>query len=150
MTPECKYGRHTYKQVTVLAIACLNNQAEEVENLVARCGANPNHNCSRANRHRRRPDLTGMTPLLIAAENGHVRVCRMLVEHHGCCPNTAANNGFTPVFTASQFGHLEVVKLLAELVADLENLEIFTTYKTQTQDNFGTKCYAQYKQAISV
>ena len=116
---EYKYNTHTYKEVTALSIACITNKPGEVLKLVRRCRANLEHKVSRVNRHKGRRDLTGVGCLLLAAENGNVEVCRVLVSELGCSPNTTADNGFTAVFSAAQFGHLGVVQLLAELGADL-------------------------------
>ena len=118
-SPEYKLSCHTYKKVTALGAACIDNRQEDVMKLITRCGANINCKTSRVNRHKGRSDITGLTLLMLAAENGHEDLCQQLVEKFGCCIDESADNGFTPVFTAAQFGHLAVVQVLVELGADI-------------------------------
>ena len=54
----------------------------------------------------------GATPLLIASENGHVEVVRVLVEA-GASVDQADKDGATPLSRASANGHDEVVRELA-------------------------------------
>ena len=44
-------------------------------------------------RHAGRPVLTGLSPLFLAAENGHAGVCRQLVRRHGRDVEDTADNG---------------------------------------------------------
>ena len=44
-------------------------------------------------RHAGRPGLTGLSPLFLAAENGHAGVCRQLVRRHGRDVEDTADNG---------------------------------------------------------
>jgi len=62
------------------------------------------------------PDNNGATPVLVAAEQGHVEVVRLLAEL-GACVKTPDNDGYTPFIAAAQEGHAEVVRSLAELGA---------------------------------
>jgi ankyrin repeat protein len=62
----------------------------------------------------------GVTPLFIAAQNGHMAIVRCLVKELGADVNQAANGGFTPLLIAAQNGHLNVVRLLVmDLGADV-------------------------------
>jgi ankyrin repeat protein len=56
----------------------------------------------------------GLTPLYIAAENGHLAVVRLLVAEFGADVNQAANDGATPLCIAALNGHLAVIRLLVE------------------------------------
>ena len=53
----------------------------------------------------------GGTPLLIASQEGHLEVVKLLIESGGSV-NEADNRGATPLWIASGAGHLEIVKLL--------------------------------------
>ena len=77
---------------------------------------------------------TGVTPLLIASQIGHVEVVKELLDH----PQTDVTHvnqgltadGATPLFLASQNGHVEVVKaLLADPRVDPNKL------RTKWKDN---------------
>lgn len=63
-------------------------------------------------------DNDGVTPLCIAAYDGHVGVVKLLLES-GANVNLMCNDG-NPLFVACQNGHSEVVKLLLEKCADVE------------------------------
>ena len=56
----------------------------------------------------------GTTPLLIAAQNGHLEVVRFLVESGAKKDQCTIDDGSTPLRVAAQKGHLEVVRFLAE------------------------------------
>ncbi|KAE9385780.1 ankyrin, partial [Gymnopus androsaceus JB14] len=51
------------------------------------------------------------TPLMIAAEIGHLDVVSVLIEE-GANVNAQSEDGSTALRQASQEGHLEIVKLL--------------------------------------
>ena len=59
----------------------------------------------------------GCTPLLVASDQGHVDVARLLIEA-GADIDEAKYDGATPLFIASQRGHVEVVKALLDGGAD--------------------------------
>jgi ankyrin repeat protein len=61
----------------------------------------------------------GRTPLLWAAENGHVVVVKLLLEK-GAKLETKAKYGQTPLLWAAKNSHTAVVKLLLEKGAKLE------------------------------
>ena len=63
-------------------------------------GANPNAK-----------NLTGLTPLHIAAYGGQLELVRLLLDHHAD-PNIANNGGITPLDEAKNQNHPEVVALL--------------------------------------
>ena len=68
--------------------------------LLLESGANPNAK-----------NLTGLTPLHIAAYNGQLELVRLLLDHHAD-PNVANNGGVTPLDEAKAQNHPEVVALL--------------------------------------
>jgi ankyrin repeat protein len=57
--------------------------------------------------------------LLEAAENGHVNIVRVLLEH-GAEINAVVNDIATPLYMAAQEGHANIVKLLLEHEANTE------------------------------
>jgi len=59
-----------------------------------------------------------LTPLFMAAMNGQLRCCRLLLEA-GADPNIANNGGVSPLMMASQQGHIQVVDLLLKSGADV-------------------------------
>ena len=61
--------------------------------------------------------LGGKTPLHRAAENGHVEVCKIIMDSIAD-KNPKAGNGRTPLHVASENGHLEVCKLIVAQVSD--------------------------------
>jgi len=56
-------------------------------------------------------DEYGYTPLYTAAEEGHVEVVRVLLNH-GANVNITDKNGFSPLYAADQRRHVEVVREL--------------------------------------
>ena len=56
---------------------------------------------------------TGAFPLLVAAQNGHIGVVRILLER-GATPDQTHNTGTFPLLRAAQNGHAEIVRLLLE------------------------------------
>ena len=59
-------------------------------------------------------DCAGNTPLLWAAENGHDRVAKLLLEREDLHPNRPDNQDCTPLSWAAHNGHDRVVKLLLD------------------------------------
>ena len=59
----------------------------------------------------------GQTPMLTAAQNGHLDIVRFLAEV-GADKDQTANNGVTPLMVAAAHGHLDIVRFLAEVGAD--------------------------------
>jgi len=52
-------------------------------------------------------------PLMLAADNGHVELTRLLLDHHADV-NIQSTANRTPLFLASEKGHLEIVELLLQ------------------------------------
>ena len=64
------------------------------------------------------PRDTGATPFLIACEEGHHEVARLLADHKADI-NRPNNAGATPFYVACQNGHDNIVELLVELCANI-------------------------------
>jgi hypothetical protein len=79
-----------------------------VRALVKECGADANT----ANEN-------GVTPIYVAACQGHTETVRALVQACGADPKAADNDGSTPVYVAARYGHTETVRaLVREFGAD--------------------------------
>ena len=67
---------------------------------------------------------TGASPLLLAAEEGHLTVVQILLEQ-GADINKANNVGVNPLFVAAQKNHSAVVQCLLEHGADVNKVGTF-------------------------
>ena len=56
-------------------------------------------------------DIYGITPIYLAAQNGHLEMVRLLMTST-TNPNGAINDGRTPIHRAAERGYLEIVRLL--------------------------------------
>lgn len=63
-------------------------------------------------------DLQGNSPLMAAAENGHLEVVRLLVANWASV-NAQSDVGYTPLNFAAGGGHLDVVRYLLDHGADV-------------------------------
>uniref|UniRef100_A0A663EQS3 Ankyrin repeat domain 39 n=1 Tax=Aquila chrysaetos chrysaetos TaxID=223781 RepID=A0A663EQS3_AQUCH len=63
------------------------------------------------------PDLAGYTALHYASRNGHLGVCRLLLQRGARC-DARTPGGATPLHRASYCGHLAVARLLLDHGAD--------------------------------
>ena len=61
----------------------------------------------------------GMTCLHTAAQNGHLAICRLLLDK-GAQLEAKDSIGYTPLFYAAGEGHVEIVCLLCDRGADVE------------------------------
>ena len=61
----------------------------------------------------------GMTCLMAAAYNGHLAICRLLLDK-GAQLEARNGNGNTPLHYAADHGHVEIVRLLCDRGADVE------------------------------
>ncbi|GIL46013.1 hypothetical protein Vafri_3096 [Volvox africanus] len=75
----------------------------EIVRVLLHWGADPNTQGSK----------NGTTPLLIAVENNHLGLLRVLLEA-GANPNLPDTNGCTPLLAACTEGHLEMARVLLE------------------------------------
>ena len=62
--------------------------------------------------------IDNLTPLHLASERGHVKICRMLIEH-GASVMTQDRVGKTPLHLASEEGQVEVARVLIQHGADV-------------------------------
>ena len=61
----------------------------------------------------------GWTCLMTAAFNGHLAICRLLLDK-GAQLEAKDGNGGTPLHWAARQGHIEIVRLLCDRGADVE------------------------------
>ena len=68
------------------------------------------------------PTNDGLTPLLIAAENGHMSIVQLLISAKADIHREAHIDGIaqTPLILAAQNGHTEIVRLLLDAGATLD------------------------------
>eukprot|EP00439_Symbiodinium_sp_Y106_P073248 s74_g13.t1 len=96
-------------QVAALGDAARNGLTSEVENILQR-PQDPDLAC-----------LGHPTPLLEAAEGGHLEVTRLLLEAKADKDKAFDDDGgYTALLAAAQAGHLEVARLLLEANADMD------------------------------
>ena len=62
----------------------------------------------------------GFTPLLAAAQAGHTKVCKLLLETSEANVKETTPDGGTPLLCSAQFGHTKVCELLLANGSDLE------------------------------
>lgn len=107
---------------TPLLGACANDLAEVV-GLLLEAGADRNRAATvRANG----TVLRRITPLGVAAHEGHIEIAQLLLQA-GADPDKAALGGTTPLHMACNNGHLEVARLLLEAGADKDKAVSDTT-----------------------
>eukprot|EP00977_Amphora_coffeiformis_P011708 scaffold2832_cov130-Amphora_coffeaeformis.AAC.1 len=133
-------ANETYREMTPLQYAIKNEQMEVIRYLIndqfAQIGAGFQGGafmvaCEVGNKkiveflHKTRPasptDDTGifrLTPLMIAADKGHVKVCKYLIKECGVDVNATNSYGYNALHCAAAKGHLEVVQFLAKSNAD--------------------------------
>jgi len=64
-------------------------------------------------------DEDGLTCLMIAASNGHLDICRLLIDK-GAQVEAKVSCGWSPLHYAAEQGHVEIVRLLCNHGADVE------------------------------
>jgi len=64
-------------------------------------------------------EVSGATCLSIAAYNGHLDICRLLIEK-GAQLEVKSTEGSTPLHEAAEQGNIEIVRLLCDRGADIE------------------------------
>ena len=67
-------------------------------------------------KHKNPADVLGFTPLHLAAQNGHMKICQLIIG------NVADKNpkalGWTPLHFAAQKGQMEICKLILENITE--------------------------------
>ena len=69
---------------------------------------------------------SGFTPLLAAAQNGYIEVCKLLLKTGKVNLKETTPDGFTPLLLAVQNGHTDVCELLLANGSDLEDSHLDT------------------------
>ncbi|KAK3610372.1 hypothetical protein CHS0354_008648 [Potamilus streckersoni] len=124
LTAACTLGR-------VDIVRILLNRRNMVMQNISQAGKNTKNNYVKVNFY----DEYGDTPLLAAAKQGSVDICRLLVENGAIINQPCQLSHQTPLHVAIEHSHLEVVKFLLEKDAD-----------PQLADNVGiTPLYAALK-----
>ncbi len=91
-----------------LHIACEKGYAAIADGII-RHGGDP-----------KRPDNEGLTPLMLAAIEGHKKVAETLLQHD-CAKNAkSAEHGVSALFIAAAHGRLNVVKILHEEEVEID------------------------------
>ena len=62
-------------------------------------------------------NIDGITPLSVAAQNGHFEVCQLIIQNVED-KNPANKIGDTPLHYAAENGHLDICKLIMDNVED--------------------------------
>merc|ERR1712098_996240 len=86
----------------------------------------------------------GATPILIAAQEGHIQIVKLLAAKQRVDLNQPAHNGGTPVYLAAQNGHIEIVKFLA---AD-ERVDLNKSMNGQTP--IAIAAYGGYTEIVNI
>lgn len=95
--------------------------------------------------------LSGVTPLYIASQDGHIPVCTLLIEKNAQF-NQQRNDGFTPLMGASWSGHVDVCEYLLQNNAAI-NLKSKSSDTALTCAYFGKKynvCKLLLKHGVNV
>ena len=95
-----------------LFLASQNGKADVVLDLLESGVANVNYN------HKN----SGVTPLYVASQNGHIQVLDILLYYNAKI-NQARNDGTTPLWIASYMGHVDVVTMLLDSEANINQAE---------------------------
>jgi hypothetical protein len=93
------------------------------------------------------PIFNNNTALHIAALNGCVDVCRLLLDW-GAKLDTPRNGKYTPLLAAAHGGHLSVVKLLVERGADVRVRNDFGRNASQEARSLGKKDVAEWLEEV--
>ena len=86
-----------------LYLACGQNDAHVVANILAQAGVNVNQK-----------NITGHFPLSIACLRGHFEVVRLLLSHPDIDLETTTNDSSTALLIACQHGHNQIIQLFGE------------------------------------
>ena len=62
---------------------------------------------------------TGLNCLHIAAENGHLNLCKMIISNHNCDVNITDNEGYTTLHFSAISGSYELISYFVHMGADI-------------------------------
>lgn len=94
--------RENVHGLSPIHIAAREGDIEALEAMLAEEGVEPDV-----------ADAEGVTPLLRAVRNGHLRVARLLLEA-GARPGARSKTGYTPLHLAAREGDVELVSMLMQ------------------------------------
>ena len=76
--------------------------------------------------------VSGITPLMYAAANGHTEVCKVLLETGKANLKDRSPRDFSPFLFAAESGHTDVCKLLLANGSDLEESTLYSALRFAT------------------
>lgn len=115
-TVEHIRGMEVDARLAAIHIAACSGNAGVVRLLCHEYGVDVNCNTGETLEEKPRK---GITPLDLAAGEGHVEVVKVLLDHHADVNARRTDSGVTALYAAAGTGHSEVVKLLLDHHADV-------------------------------
>ena len=79
---------------------CTDGNLPALKGLITKQGLNPNEV----------KDSSGLTPLHLACQHGHLDIVQYLIKDQDCNAETTTPKGRTPLHIACKSGHLHIVK----------------------------------------
>ena len=91
---------------------------------VTESGANVEHTIYKDPATKNAKGPSGCTPLYLAAANGSVALCHILIHAHALIDQSYHSNGWNALGVACEAGHQKCVELLLEGRADINRHEV--------------------------